>query len=754
MLGRLILLIAALAVYEVNEAASILPPLERAVDMATAALLVWALVPHYSNATRLGDAILLIVLLITGIIFLFFAKDWLDTLEASSLPVSYLSTVQAAIWDILQLVLLSIGIVLIAINREDDWQLRIATIATLFASHIVSLFSQFSFPTTETEVAYWVRLGNLITFPLLAIVTYRYNLNHMLPGSGFGHTWVEHLSYLLKLARETIDNREIVSAVEKSLDMITELITTEFAAVGIRDSEESPSIQFMGTSTSKLYESESIERKNWILELDDWPAFVTAIENNEQVELLSNGSGARQALKLKQQFGLESLGPLLITPLTVNEDNIGLLLLAGSEHWERWPNSDKALSQSVGDFLAVAFLNSSVNQIAEVLGPERKTDSGSLLESRIISLQQEYDRAVNQVSSLQGRVTALESQLVTETSRAEHLTNRLAASHFSAMVEQINEQEDEIAALKESLVQAEEAVAQAAASDAGLSAEWVMRTVTHYSGELEDAQTRINALEARLNSSSDGPEYNRIISRIRQLRTPLTSLGVYTNLLMSESLGELGSRQMSLVGRMRSNIDRMTGMINQISVSASEIQAEETPEQFVDIRKTIESAISAVGLQIKQKRLTLDLDIEEKLPTLPSNNGSLYEIVTHLLDGTCRISQKDGKLSILAHRESVSSANTVARPASFLHIAVSGDNTALGSSIQAYLVSGGELKSELLGDSNIKPAIDSLSVALHLATAYGGRTWVEYDEGVGSTVSVLLPESLNGGHRPVQSDVK
>ena len=165
----------------------------------------------------------------------------------------------------------------------------------------------------------------------------------------------------------------------------------------------------------------------------------------------------------------------------------------------------------------------------------------------------------------------------------------------------VNEQEDEIADLKESLAQAEEAMAQAAASDAGLSAEWVMRTVTHYSGELEDAQARINSLETKLGNSSEGPEYSRIISRIRQLRTPLTSLGVYTNLLLSESLGELGSRQMSLVGRMRSNIDRLTAMINQISATASQVQAEESVEQQVDIRETIESAISAVGLQIKQK---------------------------------------------------------------------------------------------------------------------------------------------------------
>ncbi len=62
MIGRLFLLVAALAAYEVNEAASILPPLERAIDTATAALLVWALAPQFKGATRLGDAILLIVL--------------------------------------------------------------------------------------------------------------------------------------------------------------------------------------------------------------------------------------------------------------------------------------------------------------------------------------------------------------------------------------------------------------------------------------------------------------------------------------------------------------------------------------------------------------------------------------------------------------------------------------------------------------------------------------------------------------------
>ena len=105
-------------------------------------------------------------------------------------------------------------------------------------------------------------------------------------------------------------------------------------------------------------------------------------------------------------------------------------------------------------------------------------------------------------------------------------------------------------------------------------------------------------------------------------------------------------------------------------------------------------------------------------------------------------------------RESVSGSETVSRPVSFLHIAVSGDSVSLGSNIHAYLVSGGELDSDLLKDRNLKPAIDSLSVALHLATSYGGRTWVEVDATMGSTVSVLLPESLNGVRKQERSNVQ
>ena len=754
MIGRLILLVAALAVYEVNEAASILPPLERAIDTATAALLVWALVPQFKGASRLGDVILLIALLLTGFIYIFFASEWLDTLQSSGQPISYLSTPQAAAWDILQLIILGAGAVLIIIAREDEWQLRTATVASLIASHVISLLSQSNVPITGTEVAYWVRLGNLVSFPLLAVLTYRYNISHILPSGGFGHSWVDHLSYLLHLTRDTIGNREFDSTVERSLYMVTELITADFSALAIRDGDESPFLQITGSSTVIASDIEGVELIHKELELGDWPAFDTALKRNEQIELLTDGSGARQAHQLYQELELDSMGPLLITPLMTSKNRLGLLLLAGSNHWEHWPESDKVLARSVGDFLATALQNARMNPLDELIEPQENGAIESSLESRIISLQQEYDRAVNQVSSLTGRVTALESQLANETSRAEHLTDRLAASHFGAMVSKISEQEDEVAALKEALVQAEEAMAQAAASDAGLSAEWVMRTVTHYSGELEDAQARINVLESQIGKNSDGNEYGQIKSQIRQLRTPLTSLGVYTNLLLSESLGELGSRQMSLVGRMRSNIDRLTGMIDQISISTNQVQPEYVGGQYVDIRETIESAISAVGMQIKQKRLTLDLDIEEKLPSLPSNNGSLYEIVTHLLDGTCRVTQEDGKLTILAHRESVSSAKAMSRPTSFLHIAVSGDNVAIGPSLHAYLVSGGELASELLDDSNLKPAIDSLSVAINLATAYGGRTWVEFDEKVGNIISVLLPESLNGVSVLDESDAR
>jgi len=47
-------------------------------------------------------------------------------------------------------------------------------------------------------------------------------------------------------------------------------------------------------------------------------------------------------------------------------------------------------------------------------------------------------------------------------------------------------------------------------------------------------------------------------------------------------------------------------------------------------------------------------------------------------------------------------------------------------------------------DDYIVKARNDLSTVMELVDGFGGRTWVEYETGIGSKVSILLPINVNG----------
>ena len=105
-LGRLLLLFAGLSYGSAPQQAAIfLPPLEQAINTATAALLAWSLVPRPARSPHFFDIILVLILVLVVVMFLFFAQDWKSQVENGI--TYYGGTPQAIVWTVLQFVILS-----------------------------------------------------------------------------------------------------------------------------------------------------------------------------------------------------------------------------------------------------------------------------------------------------------------------------------------------------------------------------------------------------------------------------------------------------------------------------------------------------------------------------------------------------------------------------------------------------------------------------------------------------------------------
>jgi signal transduction histidine kinase len=703
--GRLIVIFAILLTNDPVGALATLPPLDRAIDALTAALLVWALSPHPSSLPRLGDILLLITLIVIGFMYAVLAQDWIQQFDSAIANGSYAVSSQAIIWEVFQLAILALGSMLILLRRQEQWHLRLAIIGALFLAHLVNLFGGSQLLSPQNNIAYWVRLGNLIAFPLLAALAYRHNLSQLLPDADSRQPAPGRMAEHLQIAGRVVAAKNPQDAVQEALTAADDLIDAEFIALAIMQAESREhlvvSIGSIQTVSVASNGREGTPDKTTLL-LSYWPAIRLSLHQLQPVELVPSGLGARQLNQLYQKLQVSGLGALLIEPLVADDNELGVLLLAGSSDLERWPSQQKRLSQAVADFLAVA-INDSM----------RKENAQS--------------------------ATTSSANLATEAQTVGELTTALAATKLVFDDGKVQALESEVASLRKSLSAAEEALSVASQDGTNLSADWVTRTVTRYSGDLEDANERIKHLEATLVQTNDSRAYELIVDHTRQLRTPLTSLAGYTELLLGESLGFLGSKQMSLLRRMKLNAETIARSLDRISAVARQADSRLLSRATTDAREAIESAAQAMETQFQAKRLSMDLSLPDALPQVPSDNDGFFQIVVLLIRNACQVSRAGGRVTISARVVCIEETGLEKEDASsvFLHLSI-----ADAGGRQTW-----DLHSQSLGSHQLDPSeaaanterLRGIAEAVRLVAAHGGRTWVDQVSSNGCVFSVLLP---------------
>lgn len=766
LITRVILLAVSLVVATYPDATlpgRILPPLEQGVNTVAAILIVWAMVPAPRSMPRLNDVAAILLLLLAGVMYAFFAQNWALTAQVG---ITYNGSQQSTIWGGFQLLILVTGLLALIIRFRPGYGLRISTVLVLLTAHLIQFWNYPETVPTQSEIPFWIRLGQLVGLPLLATIAYRQTIDALLAGRLSNRPAPEQVTSALRWAGRVIAAESVDYAARESVNMASALTGAEFTAVALLLGEDPEHLTVVSAGT------EVRESQMWALRLSDWPAFRLAMDQEQPVELLPDGVGARQLHDLCRELGITVDGSLLVAPLISRQGKQGLLLLAGPPQSDVWPDELVAVVPNLATYVALAVMADrslapeSVEELAESLPTEPEaparvetleasTDEPGVVEmtapaigaGRLIALEEERDRVAEENRTLREQLQRSETRLKSTQQKARDL---------AATIEQLGRQQDdervvgleaEIAALRESLIEAEEAMAMAAASEGELSTEWVTTTISRYSGELEEAQVRVAALEEALRKRKSGAGNQIVTSLAQELRSPLTSIAGYTDLLLGETMGILGARQRDFLQKVRANVERMGVLLEQI------VQMAATPArtvtirdvEMVDMREVIDVAVNTVKGQLRTKDLRLNMNIAEGLPPVAANRAALCQVMIHLLNNASEASEASGELTISAHADRVRALEVEGRShdEKFIHLAVTDSGAGIRPEDRSHvfdpqyradhpLISG-------LGDTGA-----GLSVAHTLVHAHGGRVWVESEMGVGSTFSVLLPLSNNG----------
>jgi signal transduction histidine kinase/GAF domain-containing protein len=230
-----------------------------------------------------------------------------------------------------------------------------------------------------------------------------------------------------------------------------------------------------------------------------------------------------------------------------------------------------------------------------------------------------------------------------------------------------------------------------------------------------------------------------VISLTHELRTPMTSINGYIDLLMGEAVGIIGETQRQFLQRVKANIERMGGLLDDlVKVTAMDAGRDSLTAEPVNFISVIESAIMALSAQFSERELAVQMDIPPEMPPVYADRDSLHEIMLHLLSNACQCSKSGTEIVIRAQLEEQD--DQVAGLPSYLLVSVTDTGGGVSPEDQRRvfrrlyradnpLIAG-------LGETGV-----GLSMAKALVEAHGGRIWVESEMGAGSTFSFILPLS-------------
>lgn len=747
LLSRLLwLLLLLLLANQTSTQNNLLPPLEQALQTAVAGLLLWALVSHALTKPQLADIGLFLGNLLLLLLTISFLLAWQPSAVAGLL---YAESAQMALWLWLQTAVYALGLLLSLWIKPLRPTLAPFIFLILLVGHLAALWQQQQATAVADSLLFYTRLAQLAAFPLWLVLVYRQSLSPLLLSQQANRPATQQLVDTLQWAAATVQPRSPHGRSQQAVQLLQKSIDSSFAAVGLFVPEQKQLLHLV----SNLPQPGADAPRSWQLDLVEWPPFRTAVRQKAGLPLLPEGQGTRHLHDLYQAMDIGPFGAMWVQPLFAADELIGLILLARNHGRMPWTAREQALLPALAAFIGQALHNTAV-ATPDVPPPvSTLTPATPSVSGQIIALETERDRLAAELATTANRANQAEARAVVALKRAHDLAQALEEMERLNRDEQIASLEQEIETLRESLEEAEAAMAMAAAGENDLSTEWIMLAITRYSGQLEEAQQQIQTLEGQLAQQEQSPANDLLVALIQELRTPLTSISGFTHLLLAETVGILGSRQRDLMQRIQANSRRMGNLLDQmLQLVANRDQLPPSQGETADVRDIIETAVSQLISQLRDKNLRLDLSIPPNLPPLHIKPADLQQMVNQLLTNACQAAEANGRVHISARAEQMRQQGQADEPLHFLQINVSDSGPGIAVDELPYVFTTHHRADapliKGLGDTGA-----GLVMAHDLAQAHGGRIWVDSRLGQGSTFSLLFPlgsSSAPNGNNPTE----
>ena len=700
----------------INPTAS-LPPLDRAFTLFSIVWIVWLWA--FPEPSRPADAAAALLSLLIGAALGLSLLTW----PPQSSITTYNVTIDDLLWQIASIGFIFIGALILLIRRPNGYGNGLAVLALAFLGHLGHL----AFPETGNYSGI-IRLAYMAAYPILLTLPQRFpapfNVGTVdVSAPVEKRTKNQKETTAQERRRYSTDPKTfhalLTLAAESSAPKVSQAITRAIAQTMLSDLcfllyLTDNKNQIVIASGYDLIREESLEGGS--LNKSSIPMLANAMQRGKPLRMPASSTSA-DIKGLGDLLGLQNPGNLLGVPIiTPEKDTLGGIILLSPYSNRLWSAEDQAFLANIAISLVPIIQRSRKISKLEQIGEQ----AGKALEAaqnRIAELEK-------QGKELKQQMDAMRSQSEQEASQSENVAALLTVQEESQRT--IEQLKHELVSLR----------GKGKHTDSQVEGDLkvTLQDVARLQNQLAEANIKILELENNDKAGHNKPsEQAEVIASISQeLRQPMSSIVGYTDLLLGESIGILGALQRKFVERIKASTERLGSLIDDmIQVTTLESGLAELKPEPVDLNLIIDNAMSYTSSQVREKNISLHLDLPKKLAPLNTDRESLQQIMIHLLQNAGSATPVEGTIHLKVETK-------IEKEQDYIMIQVTDSGGGIPAEdlprVFTRLYRADNVLIQGIGDTGV-----GLSIAKTLTEAQHGRIWVENEPGKGATFSVLLP---------------
>lgn len=224
-----------------------------------------------------------------------------------------------------------------------------------------------------------------------------------------------------------------------------------------------------------------------------------------------------------------------------------------------------------------------------------------------------------------------------------------------------------------------------------------------------------------------------------QLRTPLSSIGWYTEMLLAGDAGAVNEEQKSYLEEIYHGNRRMVDLVNALlNVSRIELGTFMLTPEPVNFVEAAKSVIKEVYPQVHAKELVVTENYKSDLPTIQADPKLTRIIFQNLITNAVKYTPNEGHIDVSITTTTGEEVKHGMPKESYVLISVADTGYGIPKNQE------GKIFTKLFRADNVREKeTDGTGLGLYLvksvAEACGGTVWFESEENKGTTFYVIIP---------------